>query len=79
MPFTSITRVEYKFKSDESPFIALPVMRKLDGCYLHDIGGYLHSLFERKGVVLMRDYEILIVVFTVMAIIVSVLVELIKK
>ena len=35
--------------------------------------------FERKEVVLMSDYEILIVVFTVMAIIVSLLVELIKN
>ena len=35
--------------------------------------------FGRKEVVPMRDYEILIVVFTVIAIIVSILVEYIKK
>ena len=35
--------------------------------------------FVRKEVVQMRDYEILIVVFTVIAIIVSILVEYIKN
>ena len=48
------------------------------GCYPHDIGGYLlHSCDEE--VVLMSDYEILIVVLTIIAIVVTLIIEYIKK
>ena len=53
--------------------------KNLIGCYPHDIGGYLHSLYGERRWCDMSPYEILIVVFTVIAIIVGILIEYIKK
>lgn len=68
-----------KYLIVKSPIIAMSAMRKYHRVLSARHWRLPQFSFVRKEVVQMRDYEILIVVFTVIAIIVSILIEYIKK
>ena len=68
-----------KYLIIESPIIDMSAMQKYYRVLSTRHWRLPQFSFVRKEVVQMRDYEILIVVFTVIAIIVSILIEYIKK
>lgn len=66
-----------EFQRSIKPSLAI-VLYCCSEVYLKRIGGYLHSSTERGGGT-MSDYEIIIVVLTIIAIIVKLLIEYIKN